>query len=60
MAKTNQDWYNGKTAFDHYSEICLCRNHQLISLSGMIDGSGKVAKGKITFLFFAKQKKQKL
>lgn len=49
MAKTNQDWYNGKTPFGHYSEICLSRNHQLISLSGMTDGSGKVAKGKITF-----------
>jgi hypothetical protein len=49
MAKTNKDWYNGKTSFEHYAEICSHRNHQLISLSGMTDGSGKIAKGKITF-----------
>lgn len=49
MAKTNQDWYNGLTPFEFYSNICLRRNHELISLSGVDDGSGKIAKGKITF-----------
>lgn len=49
MAKTNQDWYNGKTPFQHSSELCSRRSHQLISLSGIADGSGKIAKGKITF-----------
>jgi hypothetical protein len=49
MAKTNQDWYNKKTPTEYYQEICLQQNHQLLSLSGVADGSGKIAKGKITF-----------
>lgn len=49
MAKTNQDWYNQKTPTEYYNEICFQRNHHFISLSGVTDGSGKIAKGKITF-----------
>jgi len=49
MAKTNQDWYNGLGPFGHYSLKCESRNHKLISLSGLSDGSGKIAKGNITF-----------
>ena len=49
MAKTNQDWYNGKNPIDHYAEICSSRGHRFISLSGIEDGTGKIAKGKITF-----------
>jgi|JI81BgreenRNA_FD_contig_101_144993_length_1236_multi_3_in_0_out_0_2 hypothetical protein len=49
MAKTNQVWYNGKGAMSHYGDFCSSRNHQLISLSGLEDGSGKIAKGSISF-----------
>jgi hypothetical protein len=49
MARTNQDWYNGLGPFGYYSLKCESRNHKLISLSGLLDGSGKVAKGKMTF-----------
>lgn len=49
MAKTKQDWYNGKGPMGHYAEMCEDRGHKLISLSGVEDGSGKVAKGSITF-----------
>jgi hypothetical protein len=49
MARTNQDWYNGRGAQGYYNDLCESNNHKLISLSGIEDGSGKVAKGKITF-----------
>jgi hypothetical protein len=49
MARTYQDWYKGKGPMGHYGDICANRNHRLISLSGVEDGSGRVAKGSITF-----------
>lgn len=49
MARTNQDWYGGKGSMGHYAEMCASRDHRLIYLSGVDDGSGKVAKGTITF-----------
>jgi hypothetical protein len=49
MARTNQDWYNNLGPFGYYSLKCQERNHKLISLAGLEDGSGKVAKGHMTF-----------
>lgn len=49
MPRTKQDWYNGKGPMLYWTEACEKRGHRLISLSGIEDGSGKIAKGKITF-----------
>lgn len=49
MARTNQDWYNSLGPLFYYSDLCDSNNHELISLSGVEDGSRKVAKGNITF-----------
>lgn len=49
MARTNQDWYNGLGPWGYYADLCEKSNHVLISLSGLEDGSGKVAKGDMTF-----------
>lgn len=49
MARTKQDWYKGRTPTEYYADFCSKRNHRLISLSGVANGSGIIAKGKMTF-----------